>query len=66
MDKYFEEIKETLSKPTIIVPNKFDEKRSNYYLYFKERKRYLLVGVKYLNGSGYITTSFVTRKIIKR
>ena len=38
----------------------------NYYYYLKERKQYLLVGVKYLNGKGFVTTSFIARKIKKR
>jgi len=61
-----EEIKDTLIKPDLIVPHKFDDSKRNYYKYYKEKKRYLLVAVKYLNGEGRVSTSFVTRKIIRR
>src|SRR3989344_4889504 len=65
MENKLEDIKKTLMNPTIIIPHRHDENRSNYYLHYKEKKRYLLVAVKYLNGEGYVTTSFITRKIIK-
>lgn len=61
-----EDIKETLISPTLIVTTKFDSTVKNYYHNYKDKKRYLLVGVKYLNGKGYITTAFITRKIIRR
>lgn len=41
-----EEIKNTLIKPDLIVPHKFDELKRNYYKYYKDKKRYLLVAVK--------------------
>lgn len=66
MASRIDEIKKTLVSPDLIVPTKFEEKIMNYYLYYKEKKRYLLVGVKYLNGEGFITTAFITRKIIRR
>jgi len=36
-----------------------------YYRYYKDRKtaKYLLIIVKYLNGQGFIITSFYTDKI---
>ncbi|MBI2629445.1 hypothetical protein HYW74_05155 [Candidatus Pacearchaeota archaeon] len=66
IEQYFEEIKTTLINPTLIVSHKFDDTKRNYYSYFKDKNRYLLVAVKYLNGEGYITTAFITRKIIRR
>jgi len=33
-----------------------------YYKFYKIKKEYLIVSVKYLNGDGYIVTSFRTRK----
>ena len=66
MSDKIEEIKQTLIKPDLIIPHKYDESKRNYYRYDKESKRYLLVAVKYLNGAGYISTSFITRKIIRR
>ena len=66
MTNYLEEVKQTLLNPDIIVLNKFDETKMNYYKYIKERGEYLLVGVKYLNGKGFVTTAFMTRKVKKR
>jgi hypothetical protein len=66
MSSKLEDIKNTLVKPTLIIPQKFDDTMRNYYTYDKNKKRYLLVAVKYLNGKGYITTAFITKKIIKR
>src|SRR3989344_3878566 len=47
-----EEIKETLTKPFIIVSSLDDENKCHYYKPLKSRKGYLLVSVKYLNGEG--------------
>ena len=58
-----EEIKLALIKPTLLALQKFDNIKANYYRYYKIQKDYLLVGVKCLNGEGYITTAFFTRKI---
>ena len=66
MEQRLDDIKETLVNPTAISRHKYDENRRNYYLYYKGRKRYLLVAVKYLNGNGYVSTSFIARKIIKK
>ncbi len=66
MAGYLEEIKIALEKPSLIIQNKFDDTKWNYYLYLKDQRNYLLVSVKYLNGEGYIMTSFITRKIIRR
>ncbi len=41
-----EDIKQALTKPTLIVPHKYDNNMRNYYLYYKDKKRYLLVSVK--------------------
>jgi|SRR3989344_2836457 len=61
-----EDIKTTLISPASIILQALDESKSNYYLYIKERKSYLLVGVKYLNGKGFITTAFFTRNISRK
>ena len=57
-------IKQTLIKPLTIKQSTSD---SYVYLYYQHRntfpKRYLLVVVKYLNGEGFIITSFYTNKI---
>ena len=61
-----EDIKTALISPASIILQALDESKSNYYLYIKERKSYLLVGIKYLNGSGFITTAFFTRHISRK
>lgn len=66
MANKLEEIKEALIKPTLIIQHKFDDSMRNYCKYYKYEKCYLLVSVKYLNGEGYVATSFMTRKIRKR
>lgn len=66
MASKLDDIKKALVNPSLIVPTRFDEKIKNYYLHYKDKKRYLLVGVKYLNGKGFITTAFIARKIIRR
>jgi hypothetical protein len=61
-----EDIIKALQNPSLIVVNKFDENKRNYYLFDKEIKRYLLVAVKYLNGKDHISTAFIARNIKKR
>ena len=41
-----EEIKKALIKPDAIIPHKFDDMSTNYYLHNKNEKAYLLVSVK--------------------
>ncbi|OYT41255.1 hypothetical protein B6U80_01715 [Candidatus Pacearchaeota archaeon ex4484_26] len=66
MASKLEDIKGALIKPTLIVPHKFDENMRNYYLLYKEIKRYLHVVVRYLNDEGFVASAFITRKIIRR
>ena len=65
MTNYLQEIKEALTRPSKIVTHTLDSKKVDYYLHIKEKKVYLLVGVKYLNGEGFVTTAFLTRKLIR-
>ena len=65
MHNNLESIQLALKKPMAI---RYEEDESVLYFYkeFKENEpteRYLLVGVKYLNGHGFIITSFFTNKI---
>ena len=60
-----EEIQETIINPTKITFPKIDESVGFYYKYFKNKSpSYLLVLVKYLNGTGYIITAYYEDKII--
>jgi len=63
---YVEEIKETLERPDKIATFNFDENIRYYYKYVKSRAssaKYLLAIVKYLNGEGYVVTSYFVRHI---
>ena len=66
MTNYLEEMKQTLLKPDFLTHQNIDDRMVNYYKYIKERKEYLLVSVKYLNGEGFVATAFMTRKVRKR
>ena len=56
-------LKETLVDPLVIIPSVHDMRTKWYYRLYKERKRYLLVAVKYLNGHGFIITAYFTKRI---
>ncbi len=66
IENKLEKVKQVLIKPDLIIPHKFDNTKRNYYIYYKDKKRYLLVAVKYLNSEGYVNTSFMARHIKKR
>ena len=66
MHKQLENIQDTLKNPTKVRFFEDDKTVLHFYRDFKHRdqlERYLLVSVRYLNGSGYIITSFFTNKI---
>ncbi len=50
---------------TIMHPNHIKSRNNlrGYYRFYKEDKEYLFVSVKYLNGKGFVLTSFFTKKI---
>jgi lipopolysaccharide biosynthesis glycosyltransferase len=58
-----EEIKQVLEKPDLILSHRFDENAGNYYKYNKKERAYFFVSAKYLNGDGFVITSFYTRHI---
>ncbi len=60
MDKYIEEIKQTITKPITIISHEYGE-IYDYYSYHKHIKsnlKYLKVVVKYLNNHGYIISAY--------
>jgi len=66
MHNQIENIQITLKDPNTIRYFEKDENVRYFYKEFKNRdlsERYLLVSVKYLNGEGFIITSFFTNKI---
>jgi hypothetical protein len=65
MSNYLDKVEETLKKPQFFIQHE-NRETVEYYLFLKERKQYLLVGVKYLNGAGFVTTAFITRHIRRK
>src|SRR3989344_2313009 len=66
MHDQMENIQKTLQDPTTIRHFEDDESVIYFYKEFKQRlpsERYLLLSVKYLNGNGFIVTSFFTNKV---
>ena len=53
MNNQLDNIKETVEKPTRITKLKFDNKINFYFKYYKDKKSYLMVMIKYLNGNGF-------------
>ncbi len=59
-----EELKQTLIGPLKITPSKYDPENVCYYYRYNEKfKRYLFIAVKYLNGDGFVITSYYMKKI---
>ena len=61
-----EDVKKTIQNPITIRYNEKDDEVRYFYREYKDMPsfgRYLLVSVKYLNGTGFVITSFFTNKI---
>lgn len=58
-----ENIKETILHPDTIVISPRDQHIHYHFRHYKEKRKYLLVAVKFLNGDGFIITSFYSSKI---
>ena len=56
-------IKETLQSPTKILQSNANRNTHFYFRYYKDRREYLFVSVRYLNSKGFIITSFYTDRI---
>lgn len=66
MNEQLENIKSILQNPITIRYFEDDESVRYFYREFKNNipnEKYLLVSVKYLNGNGFVVTSFFTNKI---
>ena len=58
-------LKDVLKNPTQIT-QPYEGEKYYYYKYYKNRKgpdKYLMVIVKYLNGGGFVITSFYVKSI---
>ena len=62
MSSYLEEIKETLINPDKMF--RYSNK-ANYYKFIKIKNSFLKLIVRYLNGNGFIITSYLVKKISK-
>ena len=60
MANQIERITETLQYPTTILQFWEDPKVHFYFRYYKDKREYLFVSVKYLNGDGFLITSYYT------
>ena len=65
MANHLEEIKESLIKPDKIVFSVYDKHKANYYRYYKVKKKYLRIIVKYLNGEGFVITAYFVKSTVK-
>lgn len=64
MQNYLIIIEKTLASPQKITLHKYDAKVRNYYTFVKEKKKFLKVIVKYLNGEGFIITAYIVENIL--
>lgn len=55
---HIEYVRETLVTPLCIVEDDKEEQVFIYQKWYKERREYCRVAVKYLNGEGFVITSF--------
>jgi len=60
---YFNNFDDTLINPTKMMDYFYDNNIKYYYKYFKEKKSYLLIIAKYLNGEGFIITAYFVRNL---
>ncbi len=65
MTNFLEEIKQTLNKPDKIINSIYDDSKLNYYKYYKNKRQYLKIIVKYLNGTGFVITTYFVSNIAK-
>lgn len=63
MQKYIKEIKGTLKVPDKIKKYKGKGYYFKYYKYLKDPNQFILVIVKYLNGKGFVITSYLEKRI---
>ena len=59
-----EELQRALVTPLLMRSSEHDANVKWYYRYDKERKRFLMVGTRYLNGEGFVITAYYVRKAL--
>jgi len=65
MTNHLEKVKETLINLDKIISSIYNIRKSNYYKYYKEKRRFLRTIVSYLNGEGFVITSYFVRNIVR-
>ncbi len=66
MTNFLEDIKEIIENPDKITQSLLDDKISYFYKFYKHKKgsnKYLLTIIKYLNGDGFVISSYFVNKI---
>ncbi len=63
MTNYLEDVEQVLIKPDRISDSVYDINKANYYKYYKNRKQYLRVIVRYLNGDGFVISAYFVKNI---
>ncbi len=61
MTHNLDDIRKTVENPTTIKSQSENIKRLYYYL--KEENKYIMVAIKILNGTGFVITSYKTKRI---
>ena len=65
MVNHLEKVKESLAKPDKVILSIYDNNKANYYRYYKEKRKYLRIIVKYLNEEGFVITAYFVKNISK-
>jgi hypothetical protein len=66
MSNYLEDIKQTIISPDNIISSIYDNKKANYYKYFKNiqsKSKFLRVIVKYLNNHGFVISAYLVKNV---
>lgn len=60
MINYLDEIEQTLINPDTIIDS-INNAKVNYYKYYKKKRQYTKIIVNYLNGEGFVITSYFVK-----
>ena len=63
MINHLDKIEQTLVNPDKTITSVNNDSKVNYYKYYKNRKQYLKIIVKYLNGEGFVITAHFVKNI---
>jgi len=64
MSNYLDEVEQTLINSDKTIKSVYEDYKVNYYKYYKNKKQYLKVIVKYLNGDGFVISAYFVNNII--